>query len=95
MPFYGNRIGHTVSNAAFDCDVCDFRMERRDTKVLTEEYSSSHPTAQEAKLFRAFSGLVLGGQPDSHWPDVTRLTQRALMACLESAEKGGSEVSLA
>ena len=94
LPFYGNRIGHTVSNAAFDCDVCDFRMERRDTQVLTEEYSSSHPTAQEAKLFRAFSGLVLGGQPDSHWPDVTRLTQRTLMACLESAEKGGSEVSL-
>jgi len=94
LPFYGNRIGHTVSNANFDCDVCDFRMERRDTHVVTEEYSSSHPSAQESKLFRAFSDLVLGGQPDSHWPDVTRLTQRVLMACLESAEKGGSEVAL-
>ena len=66
-----------------------------DAQVSTEEYSSSHPTAQESKLFRTFSDLVLGGQPDSHWPDATRLTQRTLMACLESAQKGGSEVSLA
>jgi hypothetical protein len=69
-------------------------MERRETQVVTEEYSSSHPTAQEAKLFRTFSSLVLGGKPDSHWPDITRLTQQVMLACLESAEKGGSEVSL-
>jgi len=94
LPFYGNRLEHTLSNANFDCDICDFRMERRETKVMTEEYSSSHPSAQESKLFRTFSNLVLGGQPDLHWPDITRLTQHTLMACLESAEKGGSEVSL-
>ncbi len=94
LPFYGNRIGHTVSNSIFDCDVCDFRMERRETAVQVEEYSSSHPSAQESKLFRTFSGLVLGGTPDSHWPEITRLTQSALMACLESAEQGGAEISL-
>jgi predicted dehydrogenase len=95
LPFYGNRVGHLLSSPNFDCDVCDFRMERRDTRVVTEEYSSSHSSAQEAKLFRTFSNLVLGGKPDSHWPDVTRLTQRVMLACLESSQKGGSEVSLA
>ena len=28
LPYFGNRLQFHSSNAVFDCDVCDFRMER-------------------------------------------------------------------
>jgi len=94
LPYFGNRLGFTVSNAVFDCDVCDFRMERRETEFEVEEYANSHPSAQEANLFRNFSNLVLSGKLDSHWPEITRQTQEILMSCMESAEKGGQKIIL-
>jgi predicted dehydrogenase len=93
LPYYGNRLGFTASNSIFDCDVCDFRMERRETYHQVEEYASSHPSAQESNLFRTFSDLALSGQPDPHWPKITRLTQKLMMSCMESAEQGGTELS--
>ena len=93
LPYYGNRLGFTASNSIFDCDVCDFRMERRERHHQVEEYASSHPSAQESNLFRTFSDLALSGQPDPHWPKITRLTQKLMMTCMESAEQGGTELS--
>jgi predicted dehydrogenase len=94
LPYYGNRIGFLSSNASFDCDICDFRMERKETSHQVDEYASSHRNAQETNLFRTFSDLVLGGQPDPHWPMITLLTQRLLMASMESAAKGGAEITI-
>ena len=82
------------SNAVFDCDVCDFRMERREQAYQVEEYASSHPSAQETNLFRNFSKLVLDGTPDPHWPKITLLTQKVMMACIESAENGNKEIEI-
>ena len=94
LPYYGNRLGFTVSNAVFDCDVCDFHMERRERLVATEEYANSHRTSQETNLFRKFSDLALSGTPDPHWPTIALQTQRVMMACVESAKNNGAEVSL-
>ena len=95
LPYYGNDIAYTVSQPVFDQTVCDFNMERHESRESIDEYSDSHPTSQETKLFRNFSDLALGGTPDSHWPEITLQTQRVMMACVESAEDGGKEVSLA
>ena len=92
LPYFGNRLSFTASNSIFDCDICDFRMERRETLHLVDEYASSHPSAQESNLFRNFSDLVLSGKTDSHWPQITLKTQELLMASMESAEKGGVEI---
>ena len=92
LPYFGNRLGFTASNSIFDCDICDFRMERRETAYQVEEYASSHPSAQESNLFRNFSGLVLSGELDGHWPKITRLTQKVLMSCMDSAEQGSVEL---
>lgn len=94
LPYYGNRLGFTVSNAVFDCDVCDFHMERRERVVTTEEYANSHRTSQETNLFRKFSDLALSGTPDPHWATIALQTQRVMMACVESAKNNGAEVSL-
>ncbi|MBO25841.1 MAG: oxidoreductase [Opitutales bacterium] len=94
LPYFGNRLGFVSSNARFDCEVCDFRMERREAHHQVDEYASSHSTAQETKLFRTFSGLVLKGETDPHWPQITLLTQRLMMACMESAQKQGKEITI-
>jgi predicted dehydrogenase len=95
LPHVGNELEFTVSQPAFVNDVCRFDMERHDRRVAVAEYASSHPTAQETNLFRTFSSLVLGGIPDPRWPAVSLAIQRVMMACVESAERGGAEVRLA
>jgi predicted dehydrogenase len=52
-------------------------------------------SSQETNLFRNFSNLVLGGKPDAHWPKITMLTQKVMMACMESAENGSKEIEIA
>ena len=94
LPYYGNRIGFQSSNAEFDCDVCDFRMERHEQAHHVEEYANSHVSSQETNLFRNFSSLVLQGKPDPHWPKITLLTQKVMMTCMESAETGSKEIVL-
>ena len=94
LPYFGNRLQFQSSNAVFDCDICDFRMERREQAYQVEEYASSHPSAQETNLFRNFSKLVLDGTPDPHWPKITLLTQKVMMACIESAENGNKEIEI-
>ena len=59
LPYFGNRIGFQSSNAEFDCDICDFRMERKEVTHYVDEYASSHISSQETNLFRTFSSLVL------------------------------------
>jgi predicted dehydrogenase len=95
LPHVGNELEFTVSQPAFVNDVCRFDMERHDRRVAVAEYASSHPTAQETNLFRTFSSLVLGGIPDPRWPAMSLAIQRVMMACVESAERGGAEVRLA
>jgi predicted dehydrogenase len=69
-------------------------MERREVVHQVDEYASSHSSAQETKLFRTFSDLVLGGEPDAHWPGITLLTQRLMIACMESAQNNGKEIAI-
>ncbi|MCA9051888.1 MAG: Gfo/Idh/MocA family oxidoreductase, partial [Planctomycetaceae bacterium] len=57
LPYYDSELAFIASNAQFETDVCDFRMERHDTRHAVSEYSSSHVNAQETKLFRTFAKL--------------------------------------
>ena len=94
LPFHGPEVSFEIEQARFETEVCRFHMERHSRRVAVHEYSDSHPTAQETKLFRRFGELVLGGQPDPHWPDITLKTQLVLDACLQSARSGGREIFL-
>lgn len=94
VPCYGSEVGFNISKIQSNQHVCDFNMERRDRRVITQEYSSSHPTAQETSLFRNFGDLVLGGNPDPKWGEITLKTQQVMMASLASARNGGKPVAL-
>lgn len=94
LPYYGNEVAFTVSRPHFETEGCDFRMERHDTRVAVPEYSNSHETAQETRLFRTFAALALSGTPDESWPRLALQTQRILDACLASARDGGRPVAL-
>jgi predicted dehydrogenase len=63
-------------------------MQRRSRRVTVPEYSNSHPTAQEAQLFRTFSTLVTTGRLDRRWGEIALATQRVMDACVESAREG-------
>ncbi|MDF1657172.1 MAG: Gfo/Idh/MocA family oxidoreductase [Verrucomicrobiales bacterium] len=92
LPYHGPEIGFKVEQAHFETDVCQFHMERHTRRVSVNEYSDSHATSQETKLFRNFGDLVLSGKVDSHWPDISLKTQRVLDACFQSARSGGEEI---
>jgi len=94
LPFHGPELAFTVERSRFEIDGCDFSMERHPQRFAVREYGNSHPTSQEARLFRRFGELVLGGQPDPHWPAISLKTQKVLDACLLSARDGGHEVAL-
>lgn len=92
LPYHGSEVGFDVEQAQFDVDLCNFHMERHTRRVAVEEYSDSHATSQEAKLFRRFGELVLGGEPNSHWPEISLKTQQVMDACFESARNDGQRV---
>ncbi len=94
LPYYGNELDFTVSNAHFNVQNTQMVMERHDRQIAVSEYSNNHATAQETRLFQRFGDLVLGGTPDEHWSDIALKTQRVLDACLESARSNGKDVSL-
>tara|TARA_R110000850_G_scaffold202967_30_gene329146 strand:- start:206 stop:1309 length:1104 start_codon:yes stop_codon:yes gene_type:complete len=93
LPYHGSESAFDVEQAHFDVDLCQFHMERHTRRVAVNEYSDGHANSQEAKLFRNFGSLVLGGKPDPHWPEISLKTQQVLDACLESARADGATVS--
>ncbi len=88
LPFFGDEVAFEVTSSVFDIQGCDFDMQRRSRSVVVPEYSNSHPTAQEANLFRTFSTLATTGRPDPRWGEIALATQRVVDACMESAREG-------
>lgn len=94
LPYLNNSLQFTVSNADFKANGCDFVMENHERVHSVPEYANSHETAQETKLFRTFSNLVLEGTPDPEWPERSLKTQEVLDACFRSANQNGEPVEL-
>ncbi len=94
LPYKSAEVAFTINNAQFNQEGCDFQMEGHSRRVAVHEYSDSAPTAQETNLFRTFSTLVLGGEPDPHWPEIALKTQQVIDACLASAHAGGKEIAI-
>jgi hypothetical protein len=57
-----------------------------------EEHSHSHPTAQEAQLFRRFAEQVQSRTPNARWTEAALKTQMVMQACQESARANGRSV---
>lgn len=89
LPWFGSELAFEVSRPAFVVDGCRFNMERHNQRVAVPELANNAPDAQETRMVREFSRLVLSGRPDSSWPEVTLKTQLVMDAALKSAMNGG------
>ncbi len=94
LPRYGAESAFEVSNPIYSLAGCDFNMEDHTRRHAVREYSNSAENAQETNMFRRFAELVLSGQPDAFWGEISLKTQQVLDACLQSARSGGSVVEL-
>lgn len=94
VPCYGSEVSFMFSKMMINEYECDFNMERRDERIVAPEYSNSHPSAQETRLFSHFNELVIGGRPDHFWGEISIKTQRILMASLSSSKNGGIPILL-
>jgi predicted dehydrogenase len=94
LPCVGNEVAFEVVRNDFVVDNCRADMATYPRRVAVPEFSNNHPTAQETMLFRNFGKLVLSGQPDPFWPEVSLKTQTVLDAVLSSAQNGGEPLNL-
>ena len=94
VPYYGNEVAFTVTNAGLNQKSCDFHMEDHTRRVAIPEYSDGWINSQETNLFRNFSHLVLSGKIDERWPEIALKTQQVVDACLRSARNNGELVEL-
>lgn len=93
LPYFGNEVAFEVGNHNFAVEGCFFNMEKVFHRHAVSEYSNNNRASQEAEMFRTFGRLVLSGERDHSWPEISLKTQQVLDAALKSASNGGSAVA--
>lgn len=94
LPFVGNEVSFTVTNATYLHTGCDFNAEDHTRTVSVNEYATAAANSQETNMIRNFAALALSGKRDESWGEITLKTQRVLDACLKSAQQNGAPVNL-
>lgn len=94
LPYQGGQANFVTALPEFRVEGCDFEMIPNATVGTVSESANSSADSQETNLFRTFNELVISGQPDSHWPEISLKTQRVMDAIEESGKQGGIEVML-
>ncbi len=95
LPYHGAEIEVLSGQDIFEIDNCSFHMANHATRHAVHEVDANHATAQEVRMFRTFSDLVLSGKRDEQWPTWTLKTQQVLDACFASANNDGAAVKIA
>ncbi len=94
LPFSGTQTSFRLTRSEFRLDRCRFDMHEGGNLESIAEPGSNSPNSQESAMFQDFSRLVLSGELDPRWPQISLLTQRVLDACLLSAREGSRVVPL-
>jgi len=94
LPFSGSHTRFSLTRSEFVLDRCRSDMHEGSHIESLEEPSSNAPNSQESVLFHDFSRLVLSGELDPRWPQISLLAQRVLDASLLSAREGSRVVAL-
>jgi predicted dehydrogenase len=94
LPFSGPEIAFETGNPVYEVHGCDFEMQPHSRRWVVEEYSHSHPSAQESQLFRHFADQLRSGTLNSGWPEMALKTQQVMQACYESSLRQGCEVKV-
>jgi predicted dehydrogenase len=94
LPYYGCESEFVADRPVFNVKGTSYHWESHPKRFAVTEYSDGAPDSQETNMIRTFSGLALGGKPDSFWPEVALKTQLVLDACLASARQDGALVEV-
>jgi predicted dehydrogenase len=94
LPFADSRTTFRLTRSEFVLDRCRTDVPEGYHVENIDEPSSNAPGSQESAMFHTFSRLVLSGEPDPRWPQMSLLTQRVLDACLLSAREGSRVVAV-
>ena len=94
LPYFGNQLQVEVTNPVYCVEGCDFTMTPNTRLVPVPEYSNSHHSAQESRLFRNFANQVSSSTLNESWTDISLKTQRVMDACLASAKADGKRVNV-
>jgi predicted dehydrogenase len=94
LPFAGPLTTFRLSRSDFVLDRCRTDVPEGLHVETIDEPGSNAPGSQESAMFHTFSQLVLSGECDPRWPQMSLLTQRVLDACLQSAREGSRVVAL-
>ncbi len=94
LPHFGSEIAFEVAAPAYTVRGCDFDMSPNSRQIVVPEYSNSHPSSQESRLFRDFANQVHSGTLNEDWPVIALKTQRVLDACRLSADSDGKMIPL-
>ncbi|MDG2014317.1 MAG: gfo/Idh/MocA family oxidoreductase, partial [Pirellulaceae bacterium] len=87
LPYKGNQATFEVSNADFVIEQCDFAMLNHRRTETVDEAGNSALNSEETNLFRNFNELVLGGNPDDKWAQISLKTQQVMDQCLRAARE--------
>ncbi len=90
LPEFGWELAYETSRPHYRVEGCEFNMEGNLLRHGVAEYSNSHPTSQEANLFRNFARQVRSGRLDEGWPEIAWKTQCVMDACHASALSDGA-----
>jgi len=86
LPFRGDQLGFETSRCAIATRQSVPEVTVAVRQHFVPERSNNHPSAQEARMFRAFSSQVLAGGWDGFWPEISRKTQQVLETCYATAK---------
>ena len=89
LPDRGSEIAFEVCKPIYHIEGCDFDMDPGIRRMVVEEHSHGHASAQETNLFRNFANQIRSGRLNEAWPEMALKTQQVMEACLASARADG------
>jgi len=94
LPFCGREVAFETWQPAQQVQGCDFKVEPNLRRWVVDEYSHSHPNAQESNLFRHFADQAQSGHVHELWSEMALKTQQVMQACRESSRAGAKLVEM-
>lgn len=94
LPFYDAEAKWAHHNHVLEINNCRWNYRRHTAPQAIAEYPGGEPNAQEVKLFRRMSQIVLAGQLDPLYGELSLKTQQILDACRRSDAAGGVPIAL-
>ena len=94
LPFYDAEAAWGEHQHVLEIDNCRWNFRRHSRREAIAEYPCGERNASEVNMVHRLAELVIDGNLDPSYPDITLKTQAILDACRKSDAAGGAMVEL-